>query len=150
MKTDREIPILGALIGIGFGLLFLAVGFAVASSNDARGAVLGMGMAVLVLGGILGFALATRAVQPGQRSALAVSAYVTALAVPLGAICVAAFQFGGRHAPTFLEWVAGIGAVAFVGLLFLGLPMAALVFVVANLWVIALRAVVRLARSNVG
>lgn len=147
MRADRAIRVLGALVGIGFGLLFAGVGFAVASSDDARRAVVGVGTAVLVVGGLLGFAFAPMAVQPGQGSALGTSARLTALAVPLGAICVAVLQFGGRPAPSWMEWAAGIGAVAFVGLLFLGLPMAGLVFLVVNLWIMALRVVVRLAQG---
>jgi hypothetical protein len=66
----------------------------------------------------------------------------------LAAIFVAALEFGRESAPSWLEWSAGIGAIALVGLLFLGLPLAGLVFLVANLWVIALRVVVRLARAS--
>jgi hypothetical protein len=99
---------------------------------------------------MLGFAFGPRAVHPGYRSALGTSARVTALAVPLGAIFVAALEFGRQPAPSWMEWAAGIGAIALVGLLFLGLPLAGLVFLVANLWLIALRVVVRLALGNPG
>jgi hypothetical protein len=56
---------------------------------------------------------------------------VTAFGVPLGAIFVAALEFGGKSAPSWLDWFAGIGAIALVGVLFLGLPLAGLV---ASLW----------------
>jgi hypothetical protein len=82
MRTDRATRVLGALVGAGFGIVFAGVDLAVASSDDARVAVVGVGTTVLILGGILRFAFAPRAVQPGERSALSTSARVTALALP--------------------------------------------------------------------
>jgi hypothetical protein len=147
--TNRATRVLGALVGVGFGTVFVALGLAVATSDDGRAAVVGVGTTVLALGGLLGFAFGPRAAQPGERSALSTSARVTALAVPLGAIFAAALEFGREPAPSWLEWTAGIGAIALVGLLLLGLPVAGLVFVVANLWVIALRIVLRLVLGTI-
>jgi hypothetical protein len=148
--TNRATRILGALVGVGFGTVFVGIGLAVASSDDARAAVKGVGTTLLALGGLLGFAFAPRAAQPGERSALSTSALLTAVAVPLGAIFIAALEFGAETSSSWLESAGGIGAIALVGLLFLGLPLAGLVFVVANLWVISLRAVLRLAIARSG
>jgi hypothetical protein len=148
VRTDLATRVLGALFGVGFTILFAAVGLAVASSDDARAAVMAVGATVLVLGGLLGFVFAPRAVKPGERSALGSSARVTAWAVPLGAMCMAALEFGRPSAMSWTEWAGGIAAVALVGILLLGLPLAGLVFLVANVWVIVLRVVVRYARGT--
>jgi len=71
--TNSVTRVLGALVGVGFGTVFVAVGLAVAGSDDARAAVVGVGGTVLALGGLLGFTFGPRAAQPGERSALSTS-----------------------------------------------------------------------------
>ena len=137
----RPVRLLGALVGGAFGFVLIGVGLLVASPGEATEAAVGVGLVVVILGGLLGALFAPNAVRPGLRAALATSAGVTAVAVPLGAVGLAALQFGGR-ASSLGEAVAATFAIAFVGLLLLGLPMAGLTFVVVNLWVALLRLVV--------
>lgn len=139
MDSTLAFRALGATLGSVFGVALIAAGLLLASPGGATEATLAFGFIVLVLGAILGAAFGPRAAQPGIRSGLLTSAWVTALAVPLGAIGVAVSMFPGTDTVSSTDFVAVILAIAFVGLLYLGLPMAGLTYVVANIWVVLVR-----------
>jgi hypothetical protein len=140
---------LGAILGAAFGLVVITGGLIFASPGDATEAAIGLGIIVLVLGGVLGALFGVRAARPGVRSAVLTSAFVAALAVPLGTIGVAASMSTRSGTVSVVDTFASTIAIAFVGLVFLGLPMAGLTFIVANLWVGLLRlAARRLLRSS--
>jgi hypothetical protein len=132
---------IGAAIGGGFGILVVAAGLLLAEGS-AQGTTLILGMAVLVVATPLGWLFASRAMRPGMRSALSTAAGITAIAVPLGALVIASLMAVGGGSLSPGEVVVAAVALAFVGLLLLGLPLAGLTFVVAGIWVLALRAVV--------
>lgn len=131
----RTVRVVGGALGAAFGVPFIAAG----TSPSASGTALIAGLAMLVIGGVLGARFAPRAVRPGVRSAFATSALVTAFAVPLGAISVAASMATNAGPPFAPEAIVGVLALAAIGLIFLGLPMAGLTFVAANVWVALVR-----------
>jgi hypothetical protein len=132
------------LLGGAFGLAVITGGVLFASPGDASAAASGVGFIVLVLGAVLGAVFGPGAARPGLRSALLTSTWVTATAVPLGAIGVAASMFSGGPTVSTIDAIAATLAAAFVGLLFLGLPITALTYVVANIWVGLVRLAARL------
>lgn len=150
---------LGALIGGGFGALLL--GLTAANATWYGGATqYAFGVLVLVLGGSLGWLYAPRAARPGTLNAAGTAGRITAFAVPLGALLSSLLLLLGRIADSGVggfaqfgvpEVVGGIVGMALVGLLFFGLPMAGLTFVVASIWVFLVRfAVARRSRGQTG
>ena len=127
---------MGALVGAGLGLALTAV-----APSAGAPSFRSLAVAATLLSLPLGWLFARRALTPGLGNALAASAGITAIAVPVGALGVAlAMALGGGGAPDVL------GAVLFgvvFGLLVLGLPMACLTFAVAGVWVVLVRVLAR-------
>ena len=146
LRVDSTLALrsFGGVLGAAFGLAVMAGGLLFASRGDATGAALGLGFTVLVLGAVVGALFGPSAAKPGIRSALLTSAGVTVLAVPLGAIGVAVSMFPVARITSSTDAIAATLAVAFVGIVFAGLPMAGLTYVVANVWVGLVRLAARL------
>lgn len=138
----------GAILGGAFGLIVSGVGLAFAD-GAARATTLMLGGMVLVLGALLGWVFSRGALRPGFRSAISAAAGITVLAVPLGALALGLLMSVGSDSLTPAEVVAASFGLAFVGLLFFGLPLAGLTFIVANVWVGALRLVVRMSNPDI-
>ena len=97
----------------------------------------------LILGPALSWLFAERATRAGWRPALAAALWLDLAAVVLGAFVVAGlatFESGADSAVV----VGGTLAFGLIGLVLLGIPMLALVFVVAIAWVSIVRAVERM------
>ena len=133
---------IGALVGAAFGFFVIAVGY-VLQDASGRATTMALGFVVLVLAVPLGWIFARKAMQPGLRSALSAAAGVTALAVPLGALLIGMLLVvNGQGRLEAGEAVLAGLVLAFVGLLFFGLPLAGLTFVTASIWVAVLRLLV--------
>lgn len=140
-EARPDVRSVGALVGACIGLLVMAAGILLADGS-ARATTLVVGVAVLVVAMPLGWLFAHRATQPGLRSALATAAGITVIAVPLGALAIGTLTAVGADGLSWGEVVVSGVAMGFVGLLFLGLPLAGLTFVVASVWVGVLRLIV--------
>src|SRR5436190_23793378 len=100
------------------GVAFISLGLVLASPGKATEATVGFGLVVIILGGLLGALFAPGAIRPGLRSAIASSAGVTLVAVPLGALGVAAWMVAGRADGLPLDQgIAGTAGIALIGLL---------------------------------
>jgi hypothetical protein len=161
-RRIRGTRVVGALTGGGLGVLLLGL-TAVNSEPDLGAGQYSYGLAVLVLGGALGWASGPRAARPGLLNAAGTAGRITLIAVPLGAVLVVLLSFGLQiFTPDPFAYVvtsdlpgaiAGVLGLAFFGLVLLGLPMAGLTFVAASIWVFLVRAALaglRVARHRFG
>jgi hypothetical protein len=137
MSTRLDERPVGALVGAGLGLLVI-----VAGGLLPDGTTLVLGVAVLVVAVPLGWLFARRATRPGIRSALTAAAGITAIAVPLGALAIGSLMAVGGGSLSPGEIVGAAVVLAFLGLLFFGLPLAGLTFVTASVWVGVVRLIV--------
>jgi hypothetical protein len=96
----------------------------------------------LILGPMLSWLFAERAARGGWRTALAAALGLDLAAVVLGAFVVAGLATfeSGADAAVVVERTLAFGLI---GLVLLGIPMLALVFVVAIVWVSIVRVVTR-------
>lgn len=160
-RRIRATRVVGALTGGGIGALLLGL-TAVNSEPDIR-AQYAYGLAVLVVGGVLGWVYGPRAAQPGLLNAAGTAGRITLIAVPLGAVLVVLLSTGLQlfyaDASGYLVLydiggaIVGILGLALIGLVLLGLPMAGLTFVAASIWVFLVRlalAGLRVARHRFG
>ncbi len=157
----RVTRVVGALSGGGLGALLLGL-TAMNAEPDSR-AQYAYGLAVLVLGALLGWAYGPRAAKPGLLNAAGTAGRITVIAVPLGAVLVVILSIGLQLFYTDASGllvlydiggaIVGILGLALIGLVLLGLPMAGLTFVAASTWVFLVRAALaglRVARHRFG
>jgi len=93
-----------------------------------------MATATLILGVALGWTFAPKAASPGWRNGLQAAKAITLLAVVLGSFLVVTISIEyGTTDPS--GWVPTILEAGLLGLVFLGIPMMIVTFVVATAWV---------------
>ena len=135
LSSERlRVRAVGALLGLIIGVAWIVA--AVVNPEPSPDPM--TGLLVTVLAPPLGWAFAPMAASPGLGDAFLSAASITVIAVPLGALMVAAAM--GSHSGLGLgEDIAGTLVIAIIGLVILGLPIALVTFVVASIWVGLLR-----------
>jgi hypothetical protein len=97
-----------------------------------------MAATALFFGAALGWTFAALAASPGWRNGLQAAAAITLVAVVLGSFLVVALSMDySTTEPS--AWIPTILEAGVLGLIFLGIPMMIATFVVATVWVGAVK-----------
>jgi hypothetical protein len=130
---------IGAAIGASPGAIVLVGGLLFGSPGSVE-TTIGVGLSTVVLGAVLGWLFAPSVAVGDSRSVLSTTAEMTIIAVPLGALGVAASLIGVRILAGEIQGldagqtIVGTLGLTFVGLLVLGLPLAGITFGVVSVW----------------
>lgn len=132
----------GGVLGAVPGVLLVLGGLTMAGSPSARASALAVGGVALALGAGMGALFGPSAARGGTDAILEWAVIIAGIAVPTGAIAIAAWMVPWGSGISIQDAVTGIVVVAAIGLIVFGPPVGAIVLLVTFVWAALLRAVV--------